>query len=202
MLRVLGTIAHSQYAKQMKNEQKDLISWVNEIHGGMYPHLVRHRYHHPRPAELTPCNHTTQRSSGLFGNYADNNATFDDASSTTLLASTVYRLALLGGVHKWLPVAEQSRQALWAPSSSATSNNGSSLQHFTADMWLTPVVNPENIGLQGSQSPEGQAFVLDLDAAWRDWVSAGSPGANGAGHLIVSRSVVVLLAVLTGAALW
>lgn len=48
MLRVLGTIARSQYSKQMKNEQKDLISWVSEIHGGMYPWLVRH----PRAACL------------------------------------------------------------------------------------------------------------------------------------------------------
>ena len=36
----------------------------------------------------------------MFGNYADDNSTFDDASSTTLLASTVYRLALLGNVEK------------------------------------------------------------------------------------------------------
>ena len=140
----------------------------------------------------------------MFGNYADDNSTFDDASSTTLLASTVYRLALLGNVHKYLPMAETSRKALWAPASSPSSNNGSSLQHFTSDMWLTPVVNPENVGQQGSQSPEGQAFVVELDAAWKDWVNAGSPGANAASHLAagITRWWVVLLAVLTGAALW
>ena len=41
MLRVLGTIQHSQYAKSMKNQAKDLVGWVSEIHNGMYPHLVR-----------------------------------------------------------------------------------------------------------------------------------------------------------------
>jgi hypothetical protein len=48
MLRVLGTIQNSQYAKSMKNEQKDLANWVMEIHGGMYgvlvskyPHLLK-----------------------------------------------------------------------------------------------------------------------------------------------------------------
>ena len=40
MLRVLGTIQNSQYAKSMKNQAKDLISWVSEIHDGIYPHLV------------------------------------------------------------------------------------------------------------------------------------------------------------------
>lgn len=40
MLRVLGTIQHSQYANSMKSEQKDLANWVKEIHGGMYGVLV------------------------------------------------------------------------------------------------------------------------------------------------------------------
>lgn len=55
----------------------------------------------------------------------------------------------------------------------------SALQHFTTDGWLTPVVNPYQFSAQGSQSPEGQAFVLEMQAAWRDWVTAGSPEANG-----------------------
>lgn len=29
-------------------------------------------------------------------------------------------------------------------------------------------------------SPEGQAFVLEMQAAYRDWVGAGSPGKNAA----------------------
>lgn len=41
MLRVLGTIKNSQYANSMKNEQKDLTSWVNEIQDGMYSFIVR-----------------------------------------------------------------------------------------------------------------------------------------------------------------
>ena len=49
MLRVLGTIQHSQYAKSMKNQAKDLTNWVSEIHGGIYPHLVRTLY------GLVPC---------------------------------------------------------------------------------------------------------------------------------------------------
>ncbi|KAI9065704.1 hypothetical protein FKP32DRAFT_1567367 [Trametes sanguinea] len=203
MLRVLGTIQHSQYAKKMKNQAKDLTNWVSEIHGGIYPHL---------------------RSNGLFGNYADDSSTFDDASSTAILASTVYRLALLAGIHTHLPQAEQSRKALFAPASSSSSSSQSStspsssslpssmtsstpsssgsanstasssaspsatatapvgpaLQHFTSDMWLTPVVNPNSFGNEGSKSPEGQAFVVEMNSAWRDWAALGSPGANAA----------------------
>lgn len=40
MLRVLATIRQSQYANTMKNEQNDLITWVGEIHSGIYATLV------------------------------------------------------------------------------------------------------------------------------------------------------------------
>ena len=143
---------------------------------------------------------TRQQTTGLFSNYADESATFDDASGTAILASTVYRLALLEGVHTHLPAAERSRTALSAPASSSSSSSSSGspsststapapsstsssttgLAHFTADGWLTPVVNPYSFGREGSRSPEGQAFVVEMYAAWRDWVEAGAPGANAA----------------------
>ena len=40
MLRVLGTIVNSQYAEPLKSERKDLASWIDEIHNGMYAHVV------------------------------------------------------------------------------------------------------------------------------------------------------------------
>jgi len=52
--------------------------------------------------------------------------------------------------------------------------------HITSAGWLTPVVNPHSYGQEGAESAEGQAFVVDLHAAWRDWVADGSKGANGA----------------------
>ena len=53
--------------------------------------------------------------------------------------------------------------------------------HFTSDGWLTPVVNPLQWGVEGSESPEGQAFVLEMQAAWRDWVAGGSKGVKNSG---------------------
>jgi hypothetical protein len=54
-------------------------------------------------------------------------------------------------------------------------------------------VNPEDFSQEGSHSPEGQAFVLLLDAAWRDWVAGGSVGANAALRLMAESSINVLI---------
>ena len=43
------------------------------------------------------------------------------------------------------------------------------------------MVNPLSIGQEGSKSPEAQAFVIEMHAAWKDWVAASSKGDNAAG---------------------
>ncbi|KAG0694705.1 Six-hairpin glycosidase-like protein [Suillus ampliporus] len=177
MIRVLGTIQRSPYANSFKSQQTDLANWVHEIHAAMYSHI---------------------NSNGLFYNYADNSTTFYDTSSTALMASTVYRLSLLCNIQTYLSLAEQSRKALSAlagstisvtttsttpaPSTTstappATNTSTPGLLHFTSEGWLTPVVNPYSYGAQGSDSPEGQAFILEMQAAWRDWVTDGAQGA-------------------------
>ncbi|KAH9172575.1 glycoside hydrolase family 105 protein [Lactarius sanguifluus] len=151
MLRVLGTLKSSSFSRNFKGQIKDLGNWVAEIHSAMYPNL---------------------QDNGLFKNYADGNSTdnFDDASSSALLAAT-----------KFLREAERTRAALFAANGSAAtavSNVFADTPHFTVDGWLAPVVNPINYAIEGAQSPEGQAFTLMLESAWRDWSAAGSPGAN------------------------
>lgn len=42
------------------------------------------------------------------------------------------------------------------------------------------MVNPDAYGSEGRESPEGEAFVLQMQEAWEEWVRAGSVGANGA----------------------
>lgn len=54
------------------------------------------------------------------------------------------------------------------------------MNHFTPDGYLTPVANPDSYGIQGNVSAEGQAFIIELQSAWRDWVLDGAKGANGA----------------------
>ncbi|KAL6301871.1 hypothetical protein BKA93DRAFT_737895, partial [Sparassis latifolia] len=148
IVRVLGTIQHSPFAGALQAEAADLAAWAREIHAGMY---------------------ARQRASGLFGNYADEPGAFEDAASAALLASTVYRLAVLSGAGAAdVAGAERARGALAAAA------------HFTGGGALTPVVDPyewARAADAGQVSPEGQAFVVEMQAAWRDWVGAGSPGA-------------------------
>ncbi|KAF8212225.1 Six-hairpin glycosidase-like protein [Mycena galopus ATCC 62051] len=223
MLRVIATMKNSPYDKDFSSQQNDLASWVKEIHTAMFAYID---------------------STNIFTNYADQpistSGMFYDTASTTLIASTVYRAALLLNDHSHLPNAEKCRQALFAtsnssssssaalrkrdsasgsasPSGSASASGSSSgsasasashisgsasvpsasstapivspsataapltnLAHFTSDGWLTPVVNPHEYGVEGSDSPEGEAFVLELQAAYNEWVAEGSPGKNAA----------------------
>ncbi|KAF7338289.1 hypothetical protein MVEN_02054300 [Mycena venus] len=205
MLRVIATMKNSPYSKTFSSQQKDLASWVKEIHTAMFANID---------------------STNIFTNYADepiSSSMFYDTASTAFIASTVYRAALLLDDHSHLPNAEKCRQALFAPSNSSSksalvrragsssapspsgsadhSSSGSSgspsstaplaspsattaplsgLLHFTDDGWLTPVVNPHQFGVEGQNSPEGEGFVLELQAAYNEWVAEGSPGKNAA----------------------
>ncbi|KAH8990552.1 Six-hairpin glycosidase [Lactarius akahatsu] len=186
MLRVLGTLKSSPFSRDFNNQIKDLGNWVAEIHSAMYPHL---------------------QANGLFKNYADQNYAnnFDDASSSALLAATVYRLALLTGNEKYVRQAERTRAALFAANSTSAIASGDPVvtssfdildfavlerlehgnlehdifEHGTLFDRVRARVSVDGVECpEGAQSPEGQAFTLMLQSAWRDWSAAGSPGAN------------------------
>ncbi|KZW02485.1 glycoside hydrolase family 105 protein [Exidia glandulosa HHB12029] len=122
------------------------------------------------------------KSSLLFPNYINQDGAFDDGSSTALIAAATYRLSLLRSVHHHLPDAERVRKGLVA--------------RVDSDGWLAPVVDPESFAKQGTHSPEGQAFILLMHSAWRDWVADGSQGANGGPAIVVPppKGVVAVLA--------
>ncbi|PPQ94912.1 hypothetical protein CVT25_004397 [Psilocybe cyanescens] len=187
MLRVFATMKQSEYANTFKNEQKDLSTWIKEIHDAIYPHLD---------------------NTNIFTNYPDQPATasgnFYDAACTALLASTVYRAALVTKDASHIADADRTRATLFSTNTSqpASSNSSTSLDgyaHLTTDGWLTPVVNPHSFGEQGKESPEAQAFVVQLHAGYREWVTGGSKVHNSAmrsGH--VSISVMWLTLLLAG----
>lgn len=56
--------------------------------------------------------------------------------------------------------------------------------HIDGDGWLSPVVDPHNFPVQGTHSPEGEAFVVSMIAGYKAWNSAGQPGVNAAGRTI------------------
>ena len=91
-----------------------------------------------------------------------------------------------------------------ASASATPSAFAATAAHFSSDGWLTPVVNPDAYGVQGANSPEGEAFVLQLHSAWRDWVADGARGANGASRPLPAYGTfaMVVASVWTAATGW
>ncbi len=124
------------------------------------------------------------------------------------MAYTVYRLYTINGDTTYIRQAERSRTALYASGATSTfslsttstapaSTSTSGFEHFTSDGWLTPVVNPHNYGVEGSESAEAQAFVLLMQSAYQEWVADGS---QGSGALQLRTSVWgILFSVAVGA---
>ena len=67
--------------------------------------------------------------------------------------------------------------------------------HFDADGWLSPVADPSAFGQSGSKSPEAQAFVLMMQAGYRDWAQAGYKGVNAGAPNGSPLSLATLFAV-------
>jgi hypothetical protein len=84
-----------------------------------------------------------------------------------LLATTVYCLALLTGQSEFIAQAKRTRASIFSTNGSLSKNQ---------DGWLAPDVDPLNVAVEGKHSPEGEAFVLMLYVAWRNWSKAGRPG--------------------------
>ncbi|KAF8337494.1 Six-hairpin glycosidase-like protein [Cantharellus anzutake] len=146
IVRVLATIQNSQFSGEMQSQREDLTSWAEEIFDAFYPYQ--------------------DSSTSLSRNYVDDNTSFLEASGSVLMASAVYRLAILSKSYGHVQNAEHLR--------SSNSPGG----HIDVEGWLYPVL--------GSRSPEGESFVLLLNAAYGDWVKAGSEGAKS-GAAVRSR---------------
>ncbi|OBZ76113.1 Unsaturated rhamnogalacturonyl hydrolase YesR [Grifola frondosa] len=98
-----------------------------------------------------------QKPNGTLYNYIDDDTSFADSSSTALLASVTFRIAALTGDFTYIPAANRALSVIESS--------------VNADGWLLNTVDPETFNTPsqpGSYSPEGQAFVLLLQAAHRD----------------------------------
>lgn len=118
-------------------------------------------------------------NSSFLPNYANTTRNFPDAASTALLAGCAYRLAQYGIDRSTLSQAETARQAVYA----GLDDNGV----------LSPVCDPATQTQElaaGEVSPEAEAFVLLMEAAYRDFVAtndgnvttADSPKVGAAGR--------------------
>ncbi|TBU33264.1 Six-hairpin glycosidase-like protein [Dichomitus squalens] len=108
---------------------------------------------------------TYQHVNGTLYNYIDQDTSFADSASTALLGAVSFRLATVNERgHAHIPNAYRALQVI-----KASVNEGG---------WLLNTVDPETFdtpSLPGSYSPEGQAFVLLLHAAWRDFEEFSKP---------------------------
>lgn len=104
---------------------------------------------------------TDDHESGLLRNYLHDDSWFGEISGTALLASVVFRMAVLlpdearGGDLKW---AMEKREAV--------------LRSIDEEGIAKPAVQPLDHGLREplmTGSPEGQSFVLMMCAAHRDY---------------------------------
>ena len=202
IVRVLGTYASSSFSSSLQTEAADLVQWASEIQSGLASFVdsnsnLLHNYANDSAT------FSDAASSALFAASVYQLSRLLDAgvpNRNVKSTAGTHVGDLTKTVRGVVPTAERIRRELFA-------SNSSGLEHFTGDMALTPVVNPHDIGKQlelpgaaaqgdagngtvtkeqvGANggldvSPEAQAFVLTMEAAYRDWANAGSPGQNGA----------------------
>lgn len=141
--RVLATLRASKWDAETKGEQRALVALIKKVVDGVL-------------------RLDTDRS-GLLRNYLDDSSWFGEVSGTALIAATVLRMAVLEP-----QVFAEKRYTDWAVKKKEEIDRR--INDKTGI--VAPAVNPlgwhdRNEFLTGS--PEGQAFVVLLYAAWRDW---------------------------------
>ncbi|KAF1997647.1 hypothetical protein P154DRAFT_496654 [Amniculicola lignicola CBS 123094] len=142
MSRVLATMRHSNYAGETMDEQKYLAEGIKRI------------------VDATIAIDTSP--SGLLLNYLDDASWFGEISGTALIAAAVFRMKVLEpgmfGEERYMEWATRKRQEV-----SNRINQDTGI--------VGPAVNPLKWDERKefwAGSPEGQAFVVLMEAAWRD----------------------------------
>lgn len=96
-----------------------------------------------------------QQTNGTLLNHIDEAGSFVDSSGTALLAAATFRLAVFTSSPRNIKYAIKARKLIH--------------DSIDKDGWLVNVVNPYDWHQAGQHSPEGQAFVLMMEAAYREW---------------------------------
>ncbi|KAF9524396.1 hypothetical protein CPB83DRAFT_909939 [Crepidotus variabilis] len=126
----------------------------------------------------------------LLRNYLDDPSWFGEISGSSVLASTAVRLATFGQEIGLTP-NEAYRYAEFAQNIRLTLGNG---KHISASGTAFPAINPLdwNDRIEFTQgSPEDNAFIGLLFAAWRDCVQANTPGCWRYGTHHLRRSLFI-----------
>jgi hypothetical protein len=99
---------------------------------------------------------------GLVHNYIDDKSTFEDTAGSAILASAALRLANLGLNDDHVSFALQIHSTIGA-------------RYINDTGYLINTVNPLDFGQQATTagSPEGQAFVVLMESAYREYMAEG-----------------------------
>lgn len=128
---------------------------------------------------------------GLVHNYIDNSSTFEDTAGSTLLAAASYRLATLNLSTAHVDFANQIHSTVAA-------------RYINSSGYLTHAVDPLDFGRQGTSSPEGQAFVLLMQAGYRDYTASGGKDETSAAEarVVGLGALAVALVAAISVGLW
>lgn len=137
MLRVLQTMNRTAQADLFQEHQLDLVDWIHEILEASWSY---------------------QQINGTLLNVIDDPKSFADTSSTALLASVTYRMAVFTNNTHLVSNANRAMDLI----KDSIDDNGILLGTTNPYTFHTPSAPDE-------YSPEGQAFVLLLHAAWREF---------------------------------
>jgi rhamnogalacturonyl hydrolase YesR len=139
--RVIATIQRSSFASSMSSQVADLQSWASEILGATEKYIS---------------------SNGLLHNYVDNSSSFEDSTSSALMAAGGLRLSTLNLTNDYVNMS----LTLLSGVSKKVNDTG----------YVTQVTDPYTFSKQGTESPEAQSFVILAYSAYNEWVAQGSNG--------------------------
>ncbi|POY75841.1 hypothetical protein BMF94_0922 [Rhodotorula taiwanensis] len=167
ILRVLATIensSNSTIVQAFSDQAGDLASWTKEVVDAAW---------------------TMPRNGGLFHNYMDVSSSFTDGASTAMLVASTYRLALMANLYSALSSSKPASSSLANAEASYQALTGNNNRHLSSSGVLSPVTDPMTFSSQlasGKVSPEGEAFVLLMESARRDWIADGGKIDSSAGN--------------------
>lgn len=131
----------------------------------------------PFPSNNTALTESTSQKNGLLYNYLNQtSSSFLDAAGTALLVASTYRLAQLTSQFSSLSSSNSTPSSLALNAAEGAYQTLTSPSHLSSTGVLSPVVNPLSYGKQlgnGGTSPEGEAFVLLMESARRDYLAMG-----------------------------
>lgn len=184
MLRVLRIIELSPFAKALAAQRQDLMVWSLQISNAAWT------YQQPQGflwnyIDVNPLNATNATTITPPG--ANLTTSFEDGAGTALMAANTFRLAQLTysastrssaytySTNSTIKGAKPSKTTLTPNLVAAEKARQYIVNHVSNTTGLLgPIVDPLNWSQQlvsGGVSPEGEAFVLLLQAAYRDWWS-------------------------------